>query len=162
MIKFRVLYLASLFAFVSNAQNNISNLPSIFPLDLKENWQISSSFGYRIHPITYKKKMHKGLDIASKEGTFVFATANGIVKESLLKKGYGELITIEHPNNYQTKYAHLYIRFVEKGEKVKRGDTIALVGTTGHSTGYHLHYEVIHNNTQKDPAPFLFLQYSLD
>lgn len=144
---------------VSSCYSQKSDKPSIFPLDTKEYFKITSLFGQRTHPITGKVKFHSGIDIAARVGTFVYATADGIIQKVNIGNssgGYGNFILIKHSNTYSTKYAHLARYYqVYVGKKIKKGDIIGFVGTTGRSTGNHLHYEVIKNGARIDPAPFL-------
>ena len=115
--------------------------------------RLSSRFGTRIHPILGYTKMHKGIDFAAKRGTPVYAAGDGIVERANTYGGYGKYIRIKHNSEYKTAYAHLsnIKKGVIKGKYVKQGSTIGFVGTTGRSTGPHLHYEVIYKNRQVDP-----------
>ncbi len=117
--------------------------PAIQPVKPTENIHISSYFGYRKDPFTKKTKMHSGLDFAGPKNTKIYATADGIVtitKDS--RRGYGKEVVISHAFDLSTRYAHLNDILVSKGQKVKRGELIGLMGNTGKSTGVHLHYEV--------------------
>ena len=115
--------------------------------------RISSSFGMRKHPILGFNKMHKGVDFAAPIGTPVYAGGNGIIEMVGVNGGYGKYIRIRHNNEYKTAYAHLssYKKGISKGVRVNQGDVIGYVGSTGRSTGPHLHYEIIYQNKQINP-----------
>ncbi len=115
---------------------------------------ISSRFGERIHPITGEKKHHNGMDIAANSGTAVFAADGGKVVLAEWYGGYGNCIMIEHGNGYKTLYGHLSYIGVKEGQYVNQGDTIGQVGSTGNSTGPHLHFEVYANGNRIDPEQF--------
>jgi len=112
---------------------------------------LSSSFGYRIDPFNGKKTFHSGIDFAAKEGTEVVAVADGIVSFIGERNGYGELIELDHGNGYVTRYAHNEKITVKTGDRIKKGEPIALVGSTGRSTGPHVHYEVLREGINIDP-----------
>ena len=113
------------------------------PLDL---FRISSGFNLqRKHPIHKKIKAHRGVDYAAPTGTAVYASGDGKVMEAGFNKFNGNYVLIEHGSTYQTKYLHLNEIFVRRNQKVKQRQKIGTVGSTGYSTGPHLHYEVIHN-----------------
>lgn len=124
---------------------------------LKANYRTSSSFGYRTHPITGKKKLHAGIDMAAPKGTSVYAAETGVVIVAQSWSGYGNCIIIDHGGGLWTLYGHLMNGgiFVKKGETVKRGEKIGAVGSTGQSTGNHLHFEVRKNSEPVNPAPYL-------
>ncbi|MCF6345547.1 MAG: peptidoglycan DD-metalloendopeptidase family protein [Thiomicrorhabdus sp.] len=105
---------------------------------------ITSGYGYRKHPLTGKRHLHAGVDYRGKKGAPVIATADGVVNFSALKENsaFGELISVTHSNGFRTVYAHLSKRLVKVGQYVQKGDVIGEIGTTGRSTGNHLHYEV--------------------
>ncbi|MAP96590.1 MAG: peptidase M23 [Ponticaulis sp.] len=107
--------------------------------------RLSSNFGYRKHPISGYSKLHKGTDFAAPTGTPIYAAGNGVVERASWYGGYGNYVRLRHPNGYQTAYAHMskYGPGVKSGVRVKQGDIIGYVGSTGASTGPHLHYEVI-------------------
>ena len=115
--------------------------------------RISSKFGMRKHPISGFNKLHKGVDFAAPKGTPIFAAGNGIIEYAGNNGGYGKYIRIRHNNGYKTAYAHLnnFNKKISKGSRVNQGDIIAYVGSTGNSTGPHLHYEIILNNKQINP-----------
>ena len=122
------------------------------------NYTISSSFGYRSDPFNKKSATHKGVDLASNKGNIVTTKAKGKVVRSEWVNGYGNLIEIDHENGFKTKYAHLNKSYVHKGDVVDQGQKIAEVGSTGRSTGPHLHYEVIYKGTNVDPMAFIKAQ----
>ncbi|TJY42043.1 hypothetical protein E5161_12365 [Cohnella pontilimi] len=124
---------------------------------LHTSYRLSSPFGYRIHPITGAKKLHTGLDMAAPQGTPIYAAESGVVLVAQWWSGYGNCIIINHGGGLWTLYGHIKNGgiLVEKGQTVKRGEKIALVGSTGNSTGPHLHFEVRKNETPVDPAPYL-------
>lgn len=117
---------------------------------------ITSKYGYRIHPITKKRKMHGGMDYRAKTGEDVIATADGVVKYSAYNKdsGFGNLVTLVHADGFQTRYGHLSQRSVKVGEVVHKGQKVGEVGTTGRSSGPHLHYEVWFLHHRLNPQPF--------
>jgi len=116
---------------------------------------LSSSFGKREHPRTGEATFHSGVDIRAASGTPVKATADGIVSVSGWVAGNGNIVVIEHGRGFNTAYAHNKQNLVKVGQKVKRGDTIALSGATGVTTGPHLHYEVWKQSKQVNPISFL-------
>ncbi len=115
--------------------------------------RISSNFGMRKHPISGFNKMHKGVDFAAPTGTPIYAGGNGIVEYVGRNGGYGKYIRIRHNNGYKTAYAHLsnYKKGISKGLRVNQGEVIGYVGSTGNSTGPHLHYEIIYQNKHINP-----------
>jgi murein DD-endopeptidase MepM/ murein hydrolase activator NlpD len=116
---------------------------------------ISSYFGERSDPFTGEEGFHKGLDFAGTVGEPVVAVAAGVVTWVGERSGYGTLVEISHGNGYVTRYAHNESALVAVGQTVTRGERIALMGSTGHSTGPHVHFEVLHNGTQIDPLIFV-------
>lgn len=116
---------------------------------------ISSYFGERSDPFTGEEGFHKGLDFAGTAGEPVVAVAAGVVIWAGERSGYGTLVEINHGNGYVTRYAHNQNVLVTVGQTVTRGEQIALMGSTGHSTGPHVHFEVLHNGTQIDPLIFV-------
>ncbi len=115
--------------------------------------RISSGFGRRKHPILGYTKAHKGVDFAAPRGTPIMAAGNGIIERANRFSTFGNYVKIRHSNGYQTAYAHLkgFARGIRKGTRVKQGQIIGYIGTTGRSTGPHLHYEVLLNNRQVNP-----------
>lgn len=114
--------------------------------------KISSLFGLRHDPITGEQRFHKGIDIAAPEGSPVRAAASGTVAFSGWQEGYGNIVTLDHGNGVMTRYAHNSANLVSKGEKVAAGQEVALVGQSGHSTGSHLHFEVLVGGEAVDPS----------
>lgn len=145
------------FAMAKNKTKMLACIPAILPLKQADIWHISSYFGYRSDPIYKVSKFHSGIDFASGLGTEVFATGDGVVEKAEQNYwGYGNLITVDHGYGYKTQYAHLSKFGVEPGQQVKRGQVIGYVGSTGKSTGTHLHYEVLKNGEATDPMHFFF------
>jgi len=116
---------------------------------------ISSLFGYRTDPFTGHKTLHKGMDFASKAGTPVMAVAAGIVVRAERERGYGNMIEIRHTDGYATRYAHNQKNLVKPGDMISKGQTIALLGSTGRSSGPHVHFEVRRNGHVLDPRRYL-------
>lgn len=143
----------------SDNEAMLSSLPSIQPVKNEELTKLASGFGMRINPFHKGRVMHSGLDYAAPRGTEVYATGNGEVKiikdNSELQTGYGRYIEIDHGFGYVTKYAHLSEIKVKPGEQVKRGQVIALVGSSGGSVAPHVHYEIMKDNEKIDPINYL-------
>lgn len=116
---------------------------------------VSSEFGYRIHPVYGTKKYHSGMDLAAPGGSPILAAANGTVRFAGWNGGYGYCIILDHGGGIQTLYGHSSKLLVSAGQTVTRGQKIALVGTTGTSTGNHLHFEVLNNGVATNPRPYL-------
>ena len=127
-------------------------LPSAMPVDT--DWY-SSGYGYRIDPFTGRRAFHEGVDFAAKTGTSINAAAGGIVVYSDRHPNYGNMIEIDHGGDLVSRYAHASKRLVEIGEVVTSGQKIAEVGSTGRSTGPHLHFEIRHKGISKNPSLFL-------
>ena len=132
----------------------LSSIPAIRPL--KGIHHITSGFGRRYHPILKTLRQHTGIDITAPKGTPVYATGDGIVSSETGGSGYGICVIINHGYSYQTLYAHLTKKIVKPGQKVKRGQIIGYVGSTGLSVGPHLHYEVIKNGNYVNPVYYFF------
>jgi len=116
---------------------------------------VGSRFGWRIDPFTGRQALHTGLDFQATIGTPIVAAAGGVVVTAEAHPEYGNMVEIDHGNGLVTRYGHTSRILVKKGDLIKRGQQIALVGTTGRSTGPHLHFEVLVQGTQQDPARFL-------
>jgi murein DD-endopeptidase MepM/ murein hydrolase activator NlpD len=116
---------------------------------------ISSYFGERADPFDGREAFHKGVDFAGSLGADVVAVGAGVVTWAGERSGYGRLVEINHGDGYSTRYAHNERTLVAVGQTVKRGEPIALMGSTGHSTGPHVHFEVLHNGRQVDPLSFI-------
>ncbi|MDE5645883.1 MAG: M23 family metallopeptidase [Muribaculaceae bacterium] len=140
-------------------KEKIARIPSIIPIDIKD-YTMSSGYGYRRDPVYGSTKFHAGLDFAAKTGTPVYATGDGTVEVAERKSGYGNCIDIAHGYNYLTRYAHLSEILVTPGQEVKRGDLIGKVGSTGKSTGPHLHYEVRFKDEPQNPVNYYFMDVS--
>lgn len=140
-------------------KEKIARIPSIIPIDIKD-YTMSSGYGYRRDPVYGSTKFHAGLDFAAKTGTPVYATGDGTVEVAERKSGYGNCIDISHGYNYLTRYAHLSEILVALGQEVKRGDLIGKVGSTGKSTGPHLHYEVRFKDEPQNPVNYYFMDVS--
>ncbi|MCG6908168.1 MAG: peptidoglycan DD-metalloendopeptidase family protein [Desulfobacteraceae bacterium] len=143
--------LETLLSGVEAQRNLLARTPTILPA---KGW-ISSRFGYRKSPFGGRREFHKGVDIAAKNRSPVVATADGVVTFSGAKAAYGKTIVIDHGHGIVTSYAHLSKTLVKAGRHVKRGDTVGLVGSTGRSTGPHLHYEVRLNGMPVNPQKYV-------
>lgn len=142
---------------VKNKEKLLAAIPAIQPVSNKDLTRIASGFGYRIDPVYKVKKLHAGLDFASPIGTPIYATANGVVTEANYNEGgYGNHVVINHGYGYETLYGHMVRMKARVGQKVKRGEVIGYVGSTGKSTGPHCHYEVHKNGTPVDPVYFFY------
>lgn len=129
-----------------------ASLPSYNPVDYP---YLSSSFGWRRNPVTGRHAMHDGLDFAAPSGAPIYAASGGVVTQARFRRGYGNLVEITHGNGLSTRYAHASSIKVKEGDLVEKGQTIALVGSTGRSTGAHLHFEVRMAGHPLDPTLFL-------
>ncbi|RJP68740.1 MAG: M23 family metallopeptidase [Candidatus Abyssobacteria bacterium SURF_17] len=132
----------------------LASIPSLCPVASQDAW-ISSGFGYRKDPISGRESFHEGCDIVAPRGTPVIAPADGTVLFAGWQEGLGRAVIIEHGYGYQTTYGHNNTLFVKKGDAVKRGDLLAHVGSSGRSTGPHLHYEVHANGRLVNPQKYL-------
>ena len=129
-------------------QRDLSGLP------VSKGW-ISSAYGQRADPFTGKQSMHRGVDIAGRAGSDVLSVAAGVVTWTGKRPGYGNMVEVTHGDGYITRYAHNQDNLVEPGDLVRKGDTIALMGSSGRSTGAHVHYEVYKNGRPVDPSSYL-------
>ncbi len=135
----------------------LSAIPAIQPVKNEELRRMASGFGYRSDPFTKARKMHKGMDFSARKGTPIYATGDGVVKKADNSlSGYGNHIEINHGYGYLTLYAHLSKYNVRPGKKVKRGDVIGYVGSTGRSEAPHLHYEVHKDGKVVNPINFYY------
>ncbi|MCH5228806.1 MAG: M23 family metallopeptidase [Muribaculaceae bacterium] len=141
---------------LGNQQDRLGHIPSVIPINIAD-YTMSSGYGWRVDPIYGASKFHEGLDFAASKGTNVFATGDGKVIVAGREAGYGNCIDIDHGYNYLTRYAHLSEIMVKPGEEVKRGQLIGKVGSTGKSTGPHLHYEVRYKDLPQNPVNFYFM-----
>ncbi len=144
-------------ALVQDKNCPTGHIPSIQPLANSELTKFAASFGVRMHPFYKVLREHTGVDFAAPMGTPVWATADGIVESvHRTQRGYGNMIVIDHTGHYKTCYAHLDQVSVRQGQKLKRGETIATVGSTGMSMAPHLHYEVLYDGKPIDPLNYFF------
>lgn len=123
-------------------------------LPVNKGW-ISSKYGYRMSPFSGRREFHSGIDIAGRHGMPIHAVAAGVIKRSRYYKDYGHFVEVEHANGYMTRYGHNQVNLVVPGELVKQGDVIALMGSTGRSTGPHLHFEVLKQGRKINPKQYL-------
>jgi murein DD-endopeptidase MepM/ murein hydrolase activator NlpD len=137
--------------FLTEQSSLLSSKPNGWPA---RGW-LTSNFGIRNSPFTGKRTMHEGIDIATRIGTPVYATAAGIVSRAQTENGYGKLVVIDHGYGYKTFYGHNSKLMVKVGQRVKRGDLVAASGNTGTSTGAHVHYEVRLNGVPLGPRKFI-------
>ena len=137
-------------------------IPAIQPISNKDLKQTASGYGVRIDPIYKTTKFHSGMDFTANPGTSVYATGDGEIISSGWETGYGLTIEINHGFGYRTRYAHLSSSKVRKGQKVARGEVIGGVGSTGKSTGPHLHYEVVSRGKKVNPVNFYFMDLSAE
>jgi len=141
---------------INNKETKMACIPAIQPVSNKELNRIASGFGMRIHPIYGIAKMHPGLDFTAPQGTPIYATGDGVVTTAGYGAGTGNHVVINHGYGYETKYLHMVRIKVRTGKRVKRGEVIGWVGSTGASTGPHCHYEVHINGHPVDPVYFFF------
>lgn len=141
---------------IKNKSEMMSCMPAIQPVANKGLTRLTSGFGMRVHPIYKVGQFHPGIDFAAPQGTPIYATADGTVEKSEFEGGYGNHITINHGYGYKTLYGHMYEMRVRKGQKVKRGELIGSVGSTGFSTAPHVHYEVLYNGEHVNPVFYFF------
>ncbi len=142
---------------VNNKAKLLAAIPAIQPISNKQLSRIASGFGFRIDPIYKTPKSHMGLDFAAPTGTPIYATSDGIIKFSgFSTNGYGNHVIISHGFGYETLYGHMVRVSATQGQQVKRGQVIGYVGSTGKSTGPHLHYEVHKSGVQVDPINFFY------
>lgn len=141
----------SLFKYLEGQRNLLLSTPAVRP---SKGW-IASRFGYRKSPFTGLREFHKGLDIANRIGTPIISTAGGVVSFVGVKGNFGKTVKINHGHGMVTLYAHVHKVLKKQGDTVKRGDTIALMGNSGRSTGPHLHYVVFLNGIPVNPAKYI-------
>ena len=143
-----------------NKETMLENLPAIQPVLNKNLKYMASGYGWRIDPIYHTRRFHAGMDFTAPIGTNIFATGNGVVVGAGWEQGYGNCVQINHGYGYVTLYGHMSAIKVRNGQKVKRGDIIGLIGSTGKSTGPHLHYEVHYKGTIMNPQNYYYLDLS--
>lgn len=142
---------------ISNKEQLLAATPAIQPVSNKDLNRIASGFGYRIDPVYKTIKLHAGLDFAAPQGTPIYATADGAVKiAGFSDGGYGNHVVINHGYGYETVYGHMVRIKARSGQRIKRGEIIGYVGSTGKSTGPHCHYEVHKNGQKVDPVYFFY------
>jgi len=142
---------------VKDKEKLLAAIPAIQPVSNKDLTRIASGFGYRIDPVYKVSKFHAGLDFTAPQGTPIYATADGNVKEASFNAGgFGNHIIISHGYGYETLYGHMYRMKAKAGTHVKRGEVIGYVGNTGKSTGPHCHYEVHRNGQPIDPVYYFY------
>jgi murein DD-endopeptidase MepM/ murein hydrolase activator NlpD len=137
---------------IEKLKKDLQITPTIWPTNV---FRVTSTFGTRKDPITRRNSFHSGIDIAGPWGSPIYATADGIVASAKWDGGYGYSILIEHSEEFSTRYGHLSRYIVRRGAQVKKGDIIGYMGTSGRSTGVHLHYEVIKNGEYINPDPYI-------
>lgn len=142
---------------IKNQGQKLTSIPAIQPVSNKNLTRIASGFGMRIDPVYGTPKMHKGLDFTAPQGTPIYATGDGVVSEAGFSDGgYGNHVVINHGYGYETLYGHMVKVKVRAGQRVKRGEVIGWVGSTGKSTGPHCHYEVHINGNEVNPVYFFY------
>lgn len=140
-----------------NKEEMVASVPAIMPISNKDLRRTASGWGWRIHPIYKIRKFHYGMDFTAPTGTEIYVTGDGVIEliDNALR-GYGKRIIVNHGFGYKTLYGHMNAFNVKKGQKVKRGEVIGFVGSTGTSTAPHLHYEVFKNNAKVNPVHYYF------
>ncbi len=128
------------------------SIPSRTPLN---GLTMTSNFGMRVHPVLGGMRAHKGVDLSAPVGTPIYATADGVVGKASWFGGYGLYVQLEHGNDLETRYGHMSRLAVAEGQHIHKGDVLGYVGTTGRSTGPHLHYEVRVNGVAVNPIPYM-------
>ncbi len=141
---------------VKSKEKMAACIPAIQPIAIKDLTRFGSPFGMRFHPIKHIFRMHNGVDLTAPKGTNIYAAGDGVVYRADYAGGYGNCVRINHGYGYETRYAHMTKMLVKVGDKVKRGDVIGKVGSTGLSTSPHLHYEVLINGKFVNPVNFYF------
>ena len=151
-VEFQADYLSVVESALMDKRVAHNRLPTVLPVNALWN---ASAFGWRTDPFTQQRAMHEGVDFSAEVGTPIFASASGVVIAAENHPEYGNLLEIDHGNDYTTRYAHASALNVQLGQLVKRGQNIAKVGSTGRSTGPHLHFEVRYKGASVNPARFL-------
>jgi len=142
---------------VKNKEKLLRAIPAIQPISNKNMKRVASGFGYRIDPLYKDFRLHPGLDFSAPTGTPIYATSDGVVQVAGFNTdGYGNKVVINHGYGFQTLYAHMVRVKARVGQSVKRGEVIGYIGSTGKSTGPHLHYEVIKRGAKVDPVYYFF------
>lgn len=143
-----------------NKERRLQCIPAIQPILNRNLKQVASGFGWRVDPVFHTRRMHQGMDYSANKGTPVYATGDGTVSDCGYMQGYGNTVIINHGFGYTTMYAHLQKINVNRGQHVTRAQVIGNVGSTGKSTGPHLHYEVHYHGTPVNPVNYYFLDLS--
>jgi len=141
----------SLLKYLEDQRNLLASTPAISPV---RGW-ITSRFGYRISPFTGKREFHKGLDIGARKKSPIIVAADGVITFIGNKGLLGRVVSVDHGHGIVTRYGHIHKALKKRGETVKRGDVIALVGNTGRTTGSHLHYEIMLNGVPVNPKKYI-------
>lgn len=145
--------IAPVYNIIAREKDIFKYVPTAKPI--KGKYRLSSNFGNRFHPIRRKNIFHSGLDMAAQYATTVHSTASGTVIFAGIIKGYGKKVVVAHQYGFVTCYAHLTYIYAKVGKRVKKGECIGFVGSTGMSTGNHLHYEIIKNKRFINPINFI-------
>ncbi len=140
-------------------EDSIRHMPALHPV---LDGRITSDFGMRLHPVYKRYRKHPGIDFAAKKGAPIYAAADGIVKMARHNGGYGKCVFIDHLYGFETKYGHMQKILVRRGQRIKRGDKIGLVGKTGVATAPHLHFEVHYKGKEVNPRHYFFDDPSLN
>jgi murein DD-endopeptidase MepM/ murein hydrolase activator NlpD len=142
---------------VKGKEQLLASIPAIQPISNKNLKRQASGFGWRTHPIYKTQEFHPGMDFSAPQGTEIYATGDGVVERADAKaQGYGNHVVIDHGYGYKTLYGHMMKFNVRRGQKVKRGQLIGYVGSTGLSTGPHVHYEVIKGDKKINPVNYYY------
>lgn len=151
--------LDELYEMARTKSERMASMPAIMPI-AKDKCKVVSGFGMRFHPILKYRRLHSGIDLTARQGTPIYATGDGVVRVAGRNPqgygGYGVVALVDHGFGFQTLYAHMATVKVRVGQHVKRGEMIGTVGSTGMSSGAHLHYEVIQNGKKVDPVYYFF------
>ena len=149
-------FLKTFLSVARDKETMMASIPAVCPIYVSDLNRVGSGFGMRKDPIDSTMKMHKGIDIAAPTGTKVYAAGSGkVLKITSSDDGYGNCIVIEHGYGFVSRYAHLSGFKIKEGDEVKKGDLIGLVGSTGRSTGPHLHYEIEKDGEKIDPKKYI-------
>ena len=156
-VKIQSISLEKVYEEALNTQNFLACKPSINPISPADPYWLTSTYGYRIDPFTKKRTSHHGIDMAGRIGTDIHCTGAGIVSIARYSSyGYGKEVVVDHGFGYTSIYAHLNDIYVEVGQKIDRGELVGTLGSTGRSTGPHLHYEIRKDNIAVNPANFFY------
>jgi murein DD-endopeptidase MepM/ murein hydrolase activator NlpD len=158
-VKLELQSFSSLISTYHAKEDSIRHMPALHPV---LEGRITSGFGMRIHPIYKRYRKHPGIDFAAKAGAPIYAAADGIVKLAKHHGGYGNCVYIDHIYGFETRYGHMQKILVRRGQRVKRGDKIGLVGETGIATAPHLHFEVHFEGKEVNPRHYFFNEPSLN